>query len=988
MDKQEFKAAMKQWKKGKRKAMRPFKFLSVLTGILAVVLVIATAVMTLFDNTIALFFQGDSFWKLENADASAVYYEADFEDEATKNEYGNVLVQEVEGEGASLLYNENDALPLAKGAKVTLMSNSSVDLVYGGTGSGNVDASEADTLKVAMEKAGFEVNETMWDFYLQDDISEYARGGASTVSTSSFSVSELPWELYTDDVLDSIESYGDAVIVTISRIGGEGSDLDFEHGDCDVNYLALGDDEKVLLENLKSMKADGRISKIVMLVNSSNPLQMDFMKDNDYDIDSILWIGGVGISGIDAVAQILCGDYNPSGGLVDTYCYDNYSSPAMANNEPVTYAGDTSAIPDSADTYEIYQEGIYVGYKYYETRYEDYVMGTGNAGDYAYGDIVAYPFGYGLSYTDFEFSDMSLTIDTDNNYNVEVTVTNVGDVSGKQTVEVYVQTPYTEYDQANYVEKASVQLAGFAKTEILTPGSSQTVTIQVDPADFASYDSYGAGTYILDEGTYYFTAAKDAHEAVNNILAAKGYTPDNTDGKMDGEGDASLVASPVILELDTETCSISKAGVKIENQLAESDINTYSGRGDNSVTYLSRSDWMGTWPSETTQLTLTDQMIDDLQLVRYDASDYEAIDMPTLGADNGLSLYDMMGLDYDDPAWDDLLDQLTFDEMVTLIGDSFHWTHAVESVNAPGSRDENGPQGLTATLFGAGLGVKTTAFTSEDVMAATWNTELMSRVGNLIGNDCVMANVAILYGPGNNIHRTPYGGRNFEYYSEDGFLSGKISAAEVGAIEEKGVHVVAKHFALNDSEQDRIGLGVWLTEQAAREIYLKAFQDIFEEGNAGGTMVAYTRWGCVWSGGCEGLMTGILRNEWGSNGLTITDNVLTQYVNGPDALMAGGVTTFDAMLWYVTSALPDYENDPIMVAAMKEACHHDLYAIIYSVAMNGVGEGTTVKAITPSKIALVRNIMVVMIILFVLFTVLAVIRKRKYKKENPKPKKA
>lgn len=971
MEKNELKATKKAWKKGWRKAVRPFRGLRKLTCVLMVIFIALGVFVNTFDNTIALFFVGNTFWELKDSDESAKYYTADYNSEESKSEAGYDVAKRVEEEGASLLYNDNKALPLAKGSKLTLMSNSSVDIVFGGTGSGNVDASKANTLKTAMEMSGFEVNPTMWDFYSAEDMEEYARGGSSGVGAAASLVSEVPWSVYTDEALSSIKEFGDAAVVTISRIGGEGADLSFG----DYNYLALDDNEKEMLSNLKAMKNDGTISKIVMLINSSNPLQMDFMKNNDYDVDAILWIGGVGIAGLDAIGEILCGDVNPSGSLVDTYCYDNYSSPAMVNNVPTAYAGDVSLIPDSADTYEIYQEGIYVGYKYYETRYEDVVMGTGNAGSFNYNDIVAYPFGYGLSYTDFEYSDYSVNYSrATDEFTVNVKVTNTGDYAGKETVQIYAQSPYTDYDKQNSIEKASVALVGFGKTNVLEPGKSETLSIIVDKADLASYDYYGAGTYILDEGTYYLTAAKDSHDAINNVLAAKEYA-------VDGNAELTYAFEQAF---DNKTYSVSKAGAEVKNQLSDSDINTYYGKGDNSVTYLSRNDWMGTWPSEITELALTDEMVKDLQLLRYNPDDYEAVDMPVMGAKNGLSLIEMMGLDYDDPKWEQLLDQLTFDEMVSLVGDSFHWTMPVESVNAPGTRDENGPQGLTATLFGAGLGVETTAFTSEDVMAATFNTKLMEEVGAIMGNDCLMAGVTFLYGPGNNIHRTPYGGRNFEYYSEDGFLSGKISAAEVSEIEKRGVHVAMKHFALNDTEQDRIGLGVWLPEQAAREIYLKAFQEVFEEGNANGTMVAYTRWGCVWSGGYKPLMTNIMRNEWGNNGLTITDNVLTQYVNGPDAVMAGGVTTFDAMLWYIEKALPKYKNDPIIVSAMREACHHNLYAIVNSRAMNGMVEGTTVKRTTPEAIMIVNTLAVIFTILYVLFLIISVKRSRTYKRENPR----
>jgi hypothetical protein len=327
-------------------------------------------------------------------------------------------------------------------------------------------------------------------------------------------------------VKKSVESYGDAAIVVLSRIGGEGADSYFDHtlGE-GKNYLALNEAEKSMMAGIKQMKDEGKIKKIVVLINTSNALQVDFLKNNEYGVDATLWIGGVGQTGLNAVAEILNGTINPSGSLPDTYCYNNYSSPVMQNFTPIVYEGDTSKIPGHADTYMVYQEGIYVGYKYYETRYEDFVMGKGNAGDYKYGNDVAFPFGYGLSYSTFEYSNMSYTFDKEaSTYTIKVTVKNTGSVAGKETVQIYVSSPYTQYDITNKVEKASVQLVGFGKTKTLEPGKSEELTIVVDGDNVASYDAYGAGTYIMDEGDYYFTAATDAHNAANNVLAAKGFT--------------------------------------------------------------------------------------------------------------------------------------------------------------------------------------------------------------------------------------------------------------------------------------------------------------------------------------------------------------------------------------------------------------------------------------------------------------------------------
>ena len=946
MQKQTLKKA---YKKTKRKHITPWKILAIICAVVMIVSIPLSILLQKFDNTMAARF-GGSFWKLQNEDANAQYYTSDFNSAEEMVNYGLALTQQVEAEGAALLMNNNNALPLAADAKVSTFSNSSVNLVYGGTGSGNIDASTADTLRTALEKVGVTVNPTLWDFYTVGAGKDYARSKSGTVAKSSEVTAEVPWDVYTDEVKDSVAQYGDAAIVTLSRVGGEGADLSYG----EVNYLALDENEKAMLQNVAEMKKNGTVKKTILLINSANALQVDFLKNNEYDIDAALWIGDVGISGINAVAEILTGKVNPSGSLVDTYCYDNFSAPAMWNFTPTTYegyveGGDVSA---KAKSYMIYQEGIYVGYKYYETRYEDFVTGNGNAGDYAYGDIVAYPFGYGMSYTNFDISDMNVSYNAaDDTYTVTVKVTNTGDMAGKKTVQVYVQSPYTDYDKENGVEKSAVSLVGFGKTGMIEPGASETLSMTVNKRDIASYDTYGAGTYILDAGDYYFTAATDAHNAVNNILAAKGYTVESTNGKMTADGNADLTYTWTEDALDTTTYATSENGTEITNQLSCADPNLYEGI-EETVTWLSRSDWNGTLPTETVKLALTELLKKDLKDIRYDPADYESVDMPTLGAKNGVKLYDMIGLDYNDPKWDELLDQMTFDEMNSLIGDAFHWTMPVKSVEAPGTRDENGPQGLTASLLGNDKSQLTaTAFTSEDVMAATFNTEIMTEIGKVIGNNCLQASIACLYGPGNNIHRTPYGGRNFEYYSEDGFLSGMMSAYEVAAIQAKGVHVVMKHFALNDCEQNRIGLGVWLNEQAAREVYLKAFQAPVEVGNANGVMIAYTRWGAVWSGGNYGLVTGILRNEWGCDGMVITDNVLTQYVNGPDGVLAG-VSIYDAMMSFVTDTLPKYKNDAVIVNAMREACHHNLYAIANSCGMNGVGADTTIKVTRPTVVTM------------------------------------
>ena len=982
------------------------KGLAIFMAILMVIMIPATIVVSMFDNTIALLLPGNSFWELVNADPDANYFKGDYKSEAERLAAGNELCYQLEAEGAVLLKNDNNALPLAQGAKVSTLSVNSVDLTYGGTGSGNVDASKADNLKAALEKSGLVVNPTLWDWYGSKEATnlmsaiEKASGtsaGESAVLAGQAPILEIHPDAYPENVKGSISEYGDAVIITFSRVGGEGYDCSFPgyEGNANAqNYLELNTNERALLKYASDLKKEGKVGSIIVLINTSNALEVDFLKDADYSVDACLWVGGLGIAGTNAVTDILAGKVNPSGSLVDTYYYDNFKNPAMINFVAQNYTlADGVNIPADISTFMVYQEGIYVGYKYYETRFADSIMGTGNAGNYAeeYANEVAFPFGYGLSYTTFEYSNMTVTTGVNEHnekcYNITVTVTNTGSVAGKETVQIYLSSPYTEYDKQYSVEKAAVQLIGFGKTEILEPGASIDLTICVDERDMAAYDAYGAGTYILDAGTYYFTAATDAHDANLNILAAKG---------REVEGKTALVYSVDYDELDAETYSTSLNGTEITNQLQNSDPNVYFG--ENTIKMLSRSDWEGTWPTGQYKLIITAAMAQELDnrynnnLPEYEKikEDYEALTgrdwdtMPVLGQAGDLSLYDMFNMDedndgimaskdYDDPAWDALLQQVTLEELIK-IGDCFHWRHPVPSVNAPGSRDENGPQGLTVSLFGAGLQADATAFVSEDVMAATFNLKLMEEVGVMIGNDCIDAGVSCLYGPGANTHRTPYGGRNFEYYSEDGFLAGEIGGVEVRGILSKGVDVVMKHFALNDSEQDRLGQAAWLTEQAAREIYLKAFQKALEEnGGRGGVMTAYTRWGTTWSAANYGLMTGILRGEWGNNSMHITDNMITPNCNAIDAIMAGGVTCFDAMMTYAMDDIKTATDDPVFVNAMVEATHHNLYTIINSAAMNGVGPATVVNAVTPMIVNIVTYATIGVIALAILLLLILLV---------------
>ena len=515
---------------------------------------------------------------------------------------------------------------------------------------------------------------------------------------------------------------------------------------------------------------------------------------------------------------------------------------------------------------------------------------------------------------------------------------------GKETVQVYFQSPYTDYDKANGIEKAAAELCGFAKTDVLAPGASEDVTITVKKSELRTYDANNAKTYILDAGDYYFTAATDSHNAVNNILAAKGYTVAGTNGRMTEDGDTSLVWKWTNEALDATTYAASANGTAITNLFDESDPNK-SSDAPGSVTWMSRSDWTGTVPTQPAALTANETLAADLAFTQYDGTEADSVEMPTLGAKNGLTLASMIGKGFDDPQWETLLDQLTFDEMVNTITLGFHNTAAAASIGKTATKDENGPQGLTAALTG---GASAMCYTSEDVMAATFNVDLINEVGKCIGEDCLAMGYSGLYGPGINMHRTAYSGRNFEYYAEDPFVAGTICAAEVQGIQSKGVYVYLKHVALNDSETSRRGVNTWLNEQTAREIYLEVADKAITDGGAWCVMTGFNRWGATWCGANSNLLNGFLREELGMRGMCITDfSGSSQYMDLVDGLIAGSDIWDSPMPKIHTTKAANYENDAYIVTQMRNAMHHILYTVVNSNAMNGWSASDTLKTVLP-----------------------------------------
>ena len=963
----------------------------ILTGVTAVLTIgsiVGNVIANRYATTINVALD-TSYSKVVGYDENSIYYTSDFENEDARWDYEKELCARLEAEGASLLKNDNNALPLGSGAKVSLFARGSVDLLYGGTGSGSVDTSAAPTLKDALTQEGISVNETLWSWY-ESTAEKYGRMTPASISdalaaNTQYAVNEAPWSEVESANSSSFAEYGDAAIVVFSRSGGEGADLpdgdtsvslttntnagglqangekeqveesldNVQYGvgqEGDGDYLALTQEEKDLLAGLKTLKDNGTFKKIVVLLNTSNALELDFLNPEicgaDYGIDSCMWIGDVGQTGAIGVGRLLSGSTAPSGSIVDTFWYDNMKNPAVVNFYTVPYAGAEQyglALegPDVQGMYSVYQEGVYLGYRYAETRYEDVVMGTEKTGDFDYASTVAYPFGYGMSYTTFDFSDFEFTEGADA-FTVSVNVTNTGDTAAKKTVQIYFQSPYTDYDRQNGIEKASVELCGFDKTDVLDPGASEKLTIEIPKTELRAYDANGAKGYILDAGDYYFTAANGSHEAVNNILAAKGFGSANG---MTEDGNADLVGRFTQAELDTEIFRDSAAtGAQITNLFDESDPNK-SSLTPGTVTFLTRSDWEGTFPTARPTLTMNDKLAKALEFTLYNAADHADTAMPTLASGGDMSVSEMIGADYGDERWEALLDQLTFDEMVNTITLGFHNTAACETVSKAATKDENGPQGLTASLTG---GKSAMCYTSEDIMAATMNTELMEDVGRCIGNDCLDMGYSGLYGPGINMHRTPYSGRNFEYYSEDPFVAGTICAAETKGIQSKGVYVYLKHVALNDSESSRRGVNTWLTEQTARELYLEVADKAIIDGGAWCVMSGFNRWGAQWCGENANLMNGYLRGEAGMRGMSITDfSGLSQYMDVADGLIGGSDIWDSPMPMIHTVAAGQMAGDPYMVSEMRDAMHRILYTVVNSNAMNGWNSETHIEPNTP-----------------------------------------
>lgn len=905
------------------------------------------------------------------------------------------------GEGIVLLKNGKN-LPLKKASKVTLFGVSNNNILYGGGGSGAVDASTAPTMKTALEKSEFEVNEAMWDFYTKGAAKDYKMDVPDIAGTGRYVIHEAGMDLLSEKETASFADYSDAAIVTISRSGGESSDLPKAY---DQSYLETMDVEgyagKFHSEPLESKEDVGRhylelthneeemikyakskFDNVVLVINSANPIDLGLLEDSDYGVDAALWIGNPGQDGLYALGDILNGSINPSGKLVDTYAYDQTGAPAFVN-----FGANSVKSEDPRGTnYVVYQEGIYVGYKYYETRYEDVVLNQGKAGanvgvtadgasSWDYEKEVQFPFGYGLSYSTFTH-ELVKNAEEDKAYTFDVKVTNTGDVAGKEVVQLYMQSPYTEYNKEAGIEKAAVQLVGFAKTGELAPGASETMTVTVDKENLKVYDAKandGKGTYIVEEGTYYFTAATDAHQAVNNILVKKGAT------QVAEKGNADLVVETKVKSTDDYARS-QETGKDITNHFADADMITY----DEDFTYLSRKDWEATYPTPY-QLELTEDIQKGMAIP--EGTDDKEAEMPKTDQKNGLTLAMMREVDFNDPLWDTFMDQLTAEEMYNLVRIGGYQTQAVSSVGAPATVHVDGPAYVgVAGMTGVQTKEKTYAWSSEILLASTWNTDILYNMGQLIGEDALAQeelNFAGWYAPAMNIHRTAFSGRNFEYYSEDSFLSGKMGAATTKGATDKGLIAFVKHFALNDQETNRPSLLTFANEQSIREIYLSPFEESVTEGGALGMMAAMNRIGATWAGNHKGLMTDVVRHEWDFQGIVVTDQASFPQAFPFMAIRGGLEAGTDLYLNTGTDnwTIEDYAKNPTVMTQLRTASKRILFAVSRSLAMNGISSTAKVKTIVPlwQKWLYAADAVIAALVLFGGY---ALIRKTQWKKEE------
>lgn len=935
----------------------------------------------------------------DSTDEDLYTYKSDYSSTTELLESIEDLGERMSEEGTVLLKNENNALPLSKDEtqKLSLLGFSSYYPVQGGDMGSSLtenEGTDADTVDFveALAAKGFSINEDLQNLYkslesefktevnMWGNIVEYYH--ITAPATDGVFASEEPSQETMDGVdsqwKESMDDYN-VMLVTIGRSSTENGTylpgVDGVDASQDLNQtdpLGLSDDERDLINAAVEAK-ESNGGKVIVMLNNANAMEIDEIKNND-GVDAILEVGLPGGYGFYGVADILSGEANPSGHLTDTYAVTNANSPAAQNFGNYEWINADPTVNINAE--EVEAEGIYTGYKYYETRYADTVLGQGNADAtvgsstgkaWDYDNEVSYPFGYGLSYTTFEQTLKSVDVDLENRtVTAEVEVKNTGDVAGKDVVQLYTSVPYTDYDIENKVEKSAVQLLDYEKTDMIEPGESQTVTITADAQDMASWDSTcdneagTTGNWILDNGTYYFTVGNGAHEAVNNVLAAQ-------DQKVDGNKDN--VQTWELGDFDSSSFAVTLNGTPVENQLQDADLNNWM---EDTVTYLSRNDWEGTWPETYKDLTATNEMISTMA---DDYSDIEANGDPssvTFGADNGMTLANLKGVDdITDERWDDLMDQITLEECLIRTGLGGTSTKTIESITSPEAIQNDGPNGFNSYPLGQyansddstgdpcviaeddpNRDYKMGVMAVETVIGQTFSKQLAEEWGKVIGNYSLWANTAIWWGVGTNLHRTPYNARNHEYFSEDAVLTAGQGAAIIEAGHEYGVLIAPKHLAFNDTEINRTGIAEFMTEQAARENELRGVQSCIEDANALAVMTAYNRVGCVTSNAHTGLLLNIVRKEWGFKGLMSEDfiqdptytkirmavhNGVTMTCNTGDNTMAAVEAVWP--YWSVENASKSEE----LLTDLKQAMLYQNYALANSNAMDGMATTTHIE---------------------------------------------
>lgn len=939
-----------------------WKSLFVGTAFLGTLFIAFTPLLQAYSGTINLYLDIDTTVMEGGEGDDTLYYESKYDDIGKMYQDKVAYLVEEGREGCVLLKNDG-VLPIKNtSSKITILGNDK--FIYGSRVTTNANGLDMDVgLAQALKHEGYTVN---------------------TVNTADAPAADL--------------SGSNVVFVVVSREGGEGKDIP-------LGTLALTDAEKAMIEKAKSSSA-----KVILFVSGEHAIEVDPYKD-DARISAIMKMGNAGHRGSYGLAEVIKGEHSPSGKLVDVWATDSMASPAMQNYGDYSYTNAGKIIAPNATKYVIYQEGIYTDYKYYETRYEDYVLGRGNAdgqagktekvsyaGGWNYGEELTWSFGYGMSYTTFSKEIVGTPVRDEKAHTItmEVKVTNTGDVPEKEVVQIYAQSPYTAYDVENGVEKAAVNFMTFEKTKELAPGEAQTLALTVHEQWLASYDRNRAKTYIMDAGDYYLSVGGDAHEALNNILEEKCSDAQKT--RMIGEGNADLVYRWTLDKPDNTTYSKSiYTGVEVTNRFEDANINYWI---DDDITYLTRSDWEKTFP-ETIRLTASKNLLAAINdLDKYHNGKYcdnrdrvTATDTAYCTDANAprLNVVKMRGKEFNDPAWKEYLDRLTIEEISNMVSIGNRDIQACESINFPACSGEDSPLGLqtnyvyshfdrttekwvpigsnykvtdgiTDDQLDMSIGQSPDMFGSEPLIAATMNKNLMNLRGYFFGEDCFYSGKIQMWSIGLNLHRAPYIGRASEYYAADPILSTICAAEQNLGILPTGHVFVAKHVSVNNQETNRNGIATFLDEQTYRENYLRTYEGAVAYGNLRGIMTAYNRLGAVSCAVEYDLVTGVCIREWGGDDCYyITD--MAQPVKGlneGNGMITAGISVVLNSGSYADTLGPDkLIEDPVLLAAAKESCHRLLYNMVNTAAMNGISENTVIRMATPWYINLAVTLDVV-----------------------------